>query len=969
LIQLLVLGSLWICGTALAAEETIDTNLSAPSWTHGQLKSDNGMYTLTWSDLNEDRVDYYLITESGPKASREFRIARVSFLSDQPQASFVKGAKGVFSYQIQACYREIEETGLCSQKSDSFRIRVNAPYQMPAGLVQESEELSSPIQAFSASEVVGGPDDLSPGAWYNPNKDGHGWNFYWVSNLRFPPTPPPGEGLHSNTYGLIGYWYTYRNFGTSSQPNWQPVFFVAVLSESNSDFEGSLIYQERNHSTGEMTQHIVGSITVALGSNNRSIQVDWSVSGIHPCHESDLDSFGECSLSETLGYLGDNPALGFGTGTSPIDHYEGWWWRFDEDASGNKTLDESFALIQWMEDELEYSLVSMYDANGQPSWVSGIQTGFAPGNGYTTKASTEFCYSYVQNGYSAAQNEPAGRNGNSEVSTGCGTREFKEADLCIDGFNQRFNRGLLYLDLTLPSSRSGSLLVEDSPGTPSDIEKASNFHSVIYNYNEQGPSENTCNLLATGQCDLELTFFTDGDYPDATLYMKKYRYSGSFLVHQMTEPSVEGLPYTLNDRGKYHFELHRENSINSPMIAKSCTFEVERQPFPNTPNMLTASWTDKAKLAYSVQWNLEDTCTHYTSWNSCGESNLDHYEIQETNPAGLISVFNTSNISSYNFTYTTGPGGDYHYQVRACFSSACSDWSDTLVWNVPHESITYYHVDALGSVVAATDEAGDLLFQEHYDPYGARIFGSASETNSLWYTGKEFDEDTGLTYLGSRWYDPRVGRTLGVDPANVSAEPINSFNRYAYADNNPYRYIDPDGEIAFVPLIIWGVSAAITAYDTYSTYQEQGAEAAAKGLAKEAVLSVIPGGKILSKSVGVAKNLRKSANAAEDLVVVTKGAGKNVKEGIYEFTDTAGKKYCGQSCNIPNRLNQHIKSGKLDPNQSVTTTEVLGGKTAREIAEHKRIQEITGGVPARRSSRVSNKVDPIGPKRRHLLDD
>lgn len=92
-----------------------------------------------------------------------------------------------------------------------------------------------------------------------------------------------------------------------------------------------------------------------------------------------------------------------------------------------------------------------------------------------------------------------------------------------------------------------------------------------------------------------------------------------------------------------------------------------------------------------------------------------------------------------------------------------------------------------------------------------------------------------------------------------------------------------------------------------------------------------------------------------------------VKEGIYEFTDTMGKKYVGQSKNISRRLKAHIKSGKLDPKQSVKTTKVSGGKTAREIAEHKRIQQITGGVPARRSNVVSNQVDPIGPNRRHLL--
>ena len=93
-----------------------------------------------------------------------------------------------------------------------------------------------------------------------------------------------------------------------------------------------------------------------------------------------------------------------------------------------------------------------------------------------------------------------------------------------------------------------------------------------------------------------------------------------------------------------------------------------------------------------------------------------------------------------------------------------------------------------------------------------------------------------------------------------------------------------------------------------------------------------------------------------------------VKEGIYEFIDTTGKKYVGQSGNIEKRIKQHIKKGKLDPSSPVTTTEVLGGKTTREIAEHNRIQVITGGVPARISDKVSNKVDPIGPNRKHLLD-
>jgi hypothetical protein len=43
-------------------------------------------------------------------------------------------------------------------------------------------------------------------------------------------------------------------------------------------------------------------------------------------------------------------------------------------------------------------------------------------------------------------------------------------------------------------------------------------------------------------------------------------------------------------------------------------------------------------------------------------------------------------------------------------------------------------------------------------------------------------------------------------------------------------------------------------------------------------------------------------------------------------------------------------------------------KWQREVVEYLRIQEHTGGVPARFSQAVSNKVDPIGSNRRFLVD-
>lgn len=48
--------------------------------------------------------------------------------------------------------------------------------------------------------------------------------------------------------------------------------------------------------------------------------------------------------------------------------------------------------------------------------------------------------------------------------------------------------------------------------------------------------------------------------------------------------------------------------------------------------------------------------------------------------------------------------------------------------------------------------------------------------------------------MQARYYDPVVGRFLSNDPVGWTGE-TDSFSRYAYAGNNPYKYVDPDGRL------------------------------------------------------------------------------------------------------------------------------------------------------------------------------
>lgn len=105
------------------------------------------------------------------------------------------------------------------------------------------------------------------------------------------------------------------------------------------------------------------------------------------------------------------------------------------------------------------------------------------------------------------------------------------------------------------------------------------------------------------------------------------------------------------------------------------------------------------------------------------------------------------------------------------------------------QEIVYIHTDTSGSILAETDSNGTVLSRRTYEPFGQQL---EAVVNGPGYTGHVQDADTGLIYMQQRYYDASLGRFLSVDP--VATRPIgDNFNRYWYANNNPYTNVDPDG--------------------------------------------------------------------------------------------------------------------------------------------------------------------------------
>ncbi len=99
----------------------------------------------------------------------------------------------------------------------------------------------------------------------------------------------------------------------------------------------------------------------------------------------------------------------------------------------------------------------------------------------------------------------------------------------------------------------------------------------------------------------------------------------------------------------------------------------------------------------------------------------------------------------------------------------------------------YFLADHLGSTSGLADASGNLTEQTSYDS-----FGNATTNLSTRYqfTGREFDNFTGLHYYRARWYDGNLGRFISEDPIGFSGGDV---NLYGYVGNNPQNWIDPIG--------------------------------------------------------------------------------------------------------------------------------------------------------------------------------
>ena len=187
----------------------------------------------------------------------------------------------------------------------------------------------------------------------------------------------------------------------------------------------------------------------------------------------------------------------------------------------------------------------------------------------------------------------------------------------------------------------------------------------------------------------------------------------------------------------------------------------------------------------SFTWDVENRLTQAVVPGTNGGTTTFKYDpfgrrIYKSSPSftGIFAydgddLIETANASGTEIaSYTQGINIDEH--LSEFRSSAAS----------------YYEQDGLGSVTSLSNSAGVLANTYTYDSLGNVTNFTGTLKNPFQYTGREFDQETGLYYNRARYYNSAIGRFISGDPLGFRG---GNPNLYAYVGNNPINWIDPFG--------------------------------------------------------------------------------------------------------------------------------------------------------------------------------
>jgi RHS repeat-associated protein len=153
--------------------------------------------------------------------------------------------------------------------------------------------------------------------------------------------------------------------------------------------------------------------------------------------------------------------------------------------------------------------------------------------------------------------------------------------------------------------------------------------------------------------------------------------------------------------------------------------------------------------------------------------------------------------STINGTFTTYFVGA-HYEVSGSTVTKYYYAGAQRIAMRTNGTLNYLLGDHLGSTSLTTDAAGNKVSEVRYKAWGEVRYAWGNTTTKYQYTGQfSYEQEFGLYFYNARWYDSALGRFAQADTIiPEQTQGVQAWDRYAYTNNNPLKYIDPSGHRA-----------------------------------------------------------------------------------------------------------------------------------------------------------------------------
>jgi len=302
---------------------------------------------------------------------------------------------------------------------------------------------------------------------------------------------------------------------------------------------------------------------------------------------------------------------------------------------------------------------------------------------------------------------------------------------------------------------------------------------------------------------------------NATLYI--YNSTNSLIGTNFTilgNSSIQtNISYTLNYTGIFHWNFLATDSSNNQAFNHTnytLTF--------SAPSNISTNVTYDTNLTYDNNGNLISGFDKNYTYNSFN----DLTAITNSTTGNIIEQYaydnegnrlkkTTYNIDDNGNNQTTYYISDNFIQTRYTNGTILNETyiyanGKLLAKKDNSNNKQYHHPDHLGSTTLLTNQSQNIIEEEFYLPYGDIYFGN-EESRHL-FTGQEKDKSTNLYYYGARYYNS-LSRQF-IQPDSLIADIYNpqNLNRYSYVLNNPYKYVDPEGNAVWIPAAVGGVIGA-----------------------------------------------------------------------------------------------------------------------------------------------------------------